>query len=286
MREIILNNDSKVIKSFNNNIVLVREFDKEKILFKKGIGFAKRPGDLIKKGTVIEKVFVIEDEDNQRNFDEIIDKVDNKLLVLFEEVMDDITDELNEELNENIHISLIDHIYYAIKRVKKKEEIQNPFLAEIETLYSEEFEMAQKISSKIKKKLNVKLPRGEEGFIALHIHSARTNGKLSNTIKYSYLSSVIVEEIEKKLNIKIDRKSLDYARFLTHVRFAIERVVGNKEMSNDLLDVIKERYQISYKIAEEISGIMCRILDVGSISEDEISYLAMHVERFRVTLLN
>ena len=198
--------------------------------------------------------------------------------------MDDITDELNEELNENIHISLIDHIYYAIKRTKKKEEIQNPFLAEIETLYSKEFEMAQKISKKIKKKLNVKLPRGEEGFIALHIHSARTSGKLSNTIKYSYLSSVIVEEIEKRLNIKIDRKSLDYARFLTHVRFAIERVVANKEITNDLLDVIKERYKVSYNIAEDISGIICKTLEVESISEDEISYLAMHIERFRITL--
>lgn len=286
MREIILNNDSKVIKSFNNNIVLVREFDKEKILFKKGIGFAKRSGDLIKKGTVIEKVFVIEDKDNQRNFDEIINKVDNKLLVLFEEVMDDITDELNEDLNENIHISLMDHIYYAIKRVKNGEEIQNPFLVEIETLYSKEFEMAQKISRKIKKKLNIKLPRDEEGFIAIYIHSARTNGKLSKTIKYSYLSSVIVEEIEKKLNIKIDRKSLDYARFLTDVRFAIERVVRNKEIRNDLLDVIKERYKVSYRIAEDVSRIMCRILDIRSISEDEISYLAMNIERFRVTLLN
>jgi len=198
--------------------------------------------------------------------------------------MADITDELNEELNENIHISLVDHIYYAIKRIRKKEEIQNPFLVEIETLYSKEFEMAQKISEKIKKKLNVKLPRGEEGFIALHIHSARTSGKLSNTIKYSYLSSVIVEEIEKRLNIKIDRKSLDYARFLTHVRFAIERVVANKEMTNDLLDVIKERYKVSYKIAEDISGIICKTLEVESISEDEISYLAMHIERFRITL--
>lgn len=286
MREIILNNDSKVVKSFNNNILLVREKDKEKILFKKGIGFGKRPGDLVEKGTIVEKVFVIEDEDNRRNFSEIINKVDNKLLVLFEEVMDDITDELNEELNEKIHISLIDHIYYAIKRTREKEEMQNPFLVEIETLYSKEFEMAQKISKKIKKKLNVKLPRGEEGFIALHIHSARTDGKLSNTIKCSYLSSIIVKEIEGKLNIKIDRKSLDYARFLTHVRFAIERIIKNKKIRNDLVDVIKERYEISYKIAEDVSGIICKNLDVERISEDEISYLAMHIERFRVNLLN
>lgn len=285
MKEILLINDSKVVKSFNNNILLVRDNGKEKILFQKGIGFGKKSGDIVVKGTVIEKIFIIEDEDNQRNFNEIIDKVDNELLVLFEEVMSEISDELNEQLNENIHISLVDHIYYAIKRIKQKEEIQNPFLVEIETLYSKDFEMAQKISKRIKKEFNVKLPRGEEGFIALHIHSARTNGKLSNTIKYSYLSSSLVEHIEKKLKIVIDKKSLDYARFLTHIRFTIERVIENKEIKNDLIDVIKIRYKISYQIAEEISSIICRVLDIGSISEDEISYLAMHIERFRINLL-
>lgn len=53
MRDIVLNKDSKVVKSFNNNIVLVKDDEKEKILFQRGIGFGKRPGDIIKKGTVI-----------------------------------------------------------------------------------------------------------------------------------------------------------------------------------------------------------------------------------------
>ena len=72
MGEIILNNNAKVVKSFNNNILLVREKGKEKILFQKGIGFGKKPGDLIEKGIVVEKVFVIEDKENQRNFNEIL----------------------------------------------------------------------------------------------------------------------------------------------------------------------------------------------------------------------
>ena len=285
MREFMLRNDSKVIKSFNNNILLIRENGIEKILFQKGIGFGKRPGELVEKGTKVEKVFVIENQDNQRNFNEIIDKVDNKLLAIFEEVIAEITDELNEELNESIHIALVDHIYYAIKRIKNKEEIQNPFLVEIETLYNKDFEMAQRISKRIKKEFKVEIPRGEEGFIALHIHSARTHGKLSKTIKYSYLSNVIIEHIEKRLNIVIDKKSLDYARFLTHIRFAIERIMGNKQIKNDLMDIIKIRYELSYKIAGEISEIICRVLDIGSLSDDEISYLAMHIERFKVTLL-
>ena len=150
MSRIILNNNAKVVKSFNNNILLVKENGKEKILFQKGIGFGRRPGDLIEKGIVVEKVFIIEDEDNQRNFNEILDRVDSKLIVLVEELIAEITDELGEELNENIHVGLTDHLFYAIRRLEDNEEIQNPFLVEIETLYGREFSMACRLANRIK----------------------------------------------------------------------------------------------------------------------------------------
>lgn len=284
MGRIILNNDADVVKSFNNNILLVKDSGKEKILFQKGIGFGKRPGDLIEKGTVVEKVFIIEDEDNQRNFNEILERVDSSLIVLVEELIAEITDELGEELNENIHVGLIDHLFYAIRRLKDNEEIQNPFLVEIETLYGREFSMACRLAKRIKEVLGVEIPEGEKGFIALHIHSARNNGKLSNTIKYSFLSNSIIEHVEDRLKIKIDRKSLDYARFLTHIRFAIERIITNSPIKNDLMDVIRVKYRLSYKIANETRAIICKVLDINSVSEDEVAYLAMHIERFRVSI--
>lgn len=285
MSKITLSNDAIVVKSFNNNILLVREAGKEKVLFQKGIGFGKRPGDLIEKGIVVEKVFIIEDEDNQRNFNEILDIVDSKLVVLVEELIAEVTDELGEELNENIHVGLIDHLFYAIRRLKDNEEIQNPFLVEIETLYGREFSMACRLASRIKEELNVEIPDGEKGFIAIHIHSARNNGKLSNTIKYSFLSNSIIEHVENRLKITIDRKSLDYARFLTHIRFAIERIITNSPIHNDLMDVIKAKYRLSYKIAEETRAIICEVLDINNVSEDEVAYLAMHIERFRVSIV-
>jgi transcriptional antiterminator len=285
MKEIILNNNATVVKSFNNNILLVREKGKEKILFQKGIGFSKKAGDIIQKGTTVEKVFIIEDEDNQRNFDEILTRVDTKLIALVEEMIAEITDELGEELNENIHIGLIDHLFYAIKRLEDNEEIQNPFLVEIETLYSREFEMASELANRISGELKLDIPEGEKGFIALHIHSARNNGKLSNTIKYSFLSNSIVQHVEDRLNIKINKRSLDYARFLTHIRFAIERIITNSPIKNDLIDAIREKYPLSYKIAEETRKIICRVLDISSVSEDEVAYLAMHIERFRVSII-
>ncbi|MDV4149539.1 PRD domain-containing protein [Clostridium sp. AL.422] len=284
MDRIMLNNNAKVIKSFNNNILLVKENQKEKILFQKGIGFGKRPGDIVDKGTVVEKIFVIENKDNQKNFNEILNRVDSKLIALVEEVIVEITDELGEELNENIHIALVDHLFYAIKRLGDNEEIQNPFLVEIETLYGREFSMACRLAKRIKEELMVDIPEGEKGFIALHIHSARNNGKLSNTIKYSFLSNSIIEHVEDRLKIIIDKKSLDYARFLTHIRFAIERIITDKPIRNDLIDVIREKYKLSYKIAEETRNIICQVLNINKVSEDEIAYLAMHIERFRVSI--
>lgn len=284
MSNVILNNNVIVVKSFNNNILLVIDSKKEKILFQKGIGFSKKQGDIIPKGTLVEKVFIIEDEENRKSFNEILEKVDNKLISIVEEMLVEITNDLGEELNENIHIGLIDHLFYAIKRLRNKEEIENPFLIEIETLYPEEFEMANRLSNKIQNELDIEIPDGEKGFIALHIHSARNNGKLSNTIKYSFLSNSIVELVEDRLNIEINKKSLDYARFLTHIRFAIERIVNNEKTINDLKGVIKRKYKISYKIAKECSEIICNTLEIKKVYDDEIAYLAMHIERFRISL--
>lgn len=49
MSKITLNNNAKVVKSFNNNILLVKENGKERILFQKGIGFGKKQVILQKK---------------------------------------------------------------------------------------------------------------------------------------------------------------------------------------------------------------------------------------------
>ena len=117
----------------------------------------------------------------------------------------------------------------------------------------------------------------------MHIHSARNGNKLSNTLKYSYLSGKIVKHMECVFDAKINRKSLDYARFLSHIRFTIERVLTNTILDNDLIDVIKKSYPESYEVAEDAAKIIEESLD-KKVIEDEIAYIAMHVERFRIAL--
>lgn len=269
-----------VIKSYNNNIVSVKMRGLERILFAKGIGFGKKYGDEIEKGTKVEKIFVIEDEDNLRNFKQVIENVDEEFFMICEEMITFIGNRLQEKLDEGIHVALVDHLNFSVKRLSNNEEIENPFIIEIKALYPTEYSVAEKVAEKLQNEINVKIPTGEIGFIALHIHSARNSGKLSNSIRNTYMINLIIAFIEENISLKIDKTSLDYARFLTHLKFAIKRISGDVAIKNDFIKEIKSKYKLSYKIAKGVSKILTKKLE-KNVDEDEMAYLAMHIERFR-----
>ena len=175
---------------------------------------------------------------------------------------------------------MIDHIAFTLHRIKNNDKIENPFLIEIETLYGKEMEIAKKAMKILEKSVGVPIPEGEIGFIALHIHSLKNRGKLSNTIKYAYLCNSAIELIEDGLRIEIDRKSIDYARFVTHVRFAVERILKNIPIKNELLPSIKKTYKESYKLAKQLTKLIESEIYLP-VSEEETGYLTMHIERLK-----
>lgn len=273
----------KVLKIFNNNVLLVTLGNKEKILYSKGIGFGRTPGDIIPNYIKFDKIFSIEDQSNFSRFNELMTSIDHEIIGLCEEIIYMISKELKEELDEKIHISLADHIAFTIKRLKEKDEIFNPFLVETETLYRHEFEIARKAIYILEERMKLSIPDGEVGFITLHIHSARNKGKLSNTVKYAFLSSTIVEFIETALNIQVNRQSIDYARFITHLRFAIERILNNAPIKNELTTAIKNQYSSSYKLAIQVANLIEKQIYI-KIPEDEIAFTAVHIEKLRNAL--
>ncbi|BCZ44954.1 transcription antiterminator BglG [Clostridium gelidum] len=281
----ILIDSAVVLKSYNNNIVSVTINEEERILFAKGIGFGKKFGDKIEKGTEVEKIFILEDEDNLRNFKQVIENVDENFLILCETMISYIENELKEDLDERIHVALVDHLNFAVQRLSNNEEIENPFLMEIKALYEKEYTLAEKVAETLQYEKGVNIPVGEIGFIALHIHSARNCGKLSNTLKSTHLINSIVEYVEKQIEVQIDKTSLDYARFVTHLRFAIKRILSDISIKNDFIKEIKSKYKLSYKIASGVSKILIEQLQ-KNVTVDEIAYLAMHIERLRIATID
>lgn len=276
----MLPEDYEVLKVFNNNVILVMHIDKEKIIIKKGIGFNKVTGSIIAKDTNFEKVFTIESSDVASKFNQLVTRIDDSIVGLCEEIISMISSEIKEPLDEGIHVRLIDHIAFTLHRIKNNDMITNPFTVEIETLYPREMEISIKAIAILENSTGLHIPDDEAGFIALHIHSAKNKGKLSNSIKYAYLCNTLVDFIEDELGIAIDRKSIDSARFISHIRFALERIIKNIPIKNELLSSIKRKCTHSYTIAKKVAKIIEEELSI-KVSDEEKGYIAMHIERIR-----
>ncbi len=218
-------NTFTVKKTLNNNVLIaLDDQEKEVVLIGSGIGFHYKKKDIIHKSE-IEKLFVLRDEQEQEQYKQLLPRVDETLLHSIIAVIDMIRKRSDVMLNESVHVALTDHIVFAYNRMLKGLEIKNPFLSETKVLYPFEYEIASEIVDYLNQHLEVQLPDGEIGFIALHVHSAITNKNLSEINKYSQLVTQFVDIIEKQLKIKVDRTGIEYTRLVRHIRYTIERVL-------------------------------------------------------------
>lgn len=274
-----------VIKPFNNNVVLAKHQGTEKILIKKGIGFSAKPGDRIPADTDFERVFVIENPETSQRFKQIVAENDARLVGVCEEILHMISSATGEPLDEELHVRLTDHIAFTVFRLQNNDQIENPFMIEIETLYPQELALAKEAIKMLEKALNLQIPEDEAGFIALHIHSLKTRDKLSNSVKYAYICNSALEIIEDELGIAVDRKSLDYARFASHIRYAVERIIKGNPIKNELLPAIKKTYKDSYRLAQLVGKMMEEEL-YAEVPQEELGYLTLHIERLKNALDN
>lgn len=273
-----------VNKTLNNNVILA--FDNlskdELVLVGKGIGFGKKQGQIIElEEKDIEKLFLAFDENRKKEYYELINQLNNKVIGLSEEIIAMAEKEFGQ-LNSHIHIALTDHISFAIDRIKSGLEISNPFIYETKALYPEEFEIAEKAALMIKDQLEVDISESEIGFIALHIHAARQNIKVTETINDTRFIKELVDLIESELVISIDNTGLTYSRLINHLRTSVNRMENQRNIKNPLLSTIKDEFKESYQIAKSIGSYIEQRKNIN-VSEDELGYLALHIERIKET---
>jgi len=242
-------------KILSNNVVLVDNNNKKYILVGKGIGFGKKKGSELNNNDVIEEKFVSLEALNDSEYHTLITKIDPKIIEVCDEIISIANKELDEDLDSKISLALIDHISFAIKRIKDNIEIVNPFLNETKILYPIEYKIAKKGIEILKNRLSINIPDAEIGFIALHIYGSRKNKTKSEALEITKLINKIVFFTEKKLNLNINKESFSYNRFIMHLRGVIDRVKNNKNIENILLSRIKQEFLIEFNVALQIASI-------------------------------
>ncbi len=265
----------------NNAVVSLSDERSEIIVMGKGIAFGKKRGDLIDDDR-IEKVFTLKNGDLTNKLKQLIEEIPIEYMAVSEDIIKFTKLQLGKSLNDTIYISLTDHIHYAVERFKKGLIIKNGLLWEIKNLYKEEFQIGLEALKMIEQAFGVGLPEDEAAFIALHIVNAELNEDIGNIMAMTEIVKEILKIVKYHFLIEFEEESLNYYRFITHLKFFAQRLV-NKEFyeddrQDDLFQIVKTRYTDSYGCAIKIKEFINEKYQY-IITQDEMMYLTIHIER-------
>ena len=268
-------------KVINNNIISAYEKSgAEVIVMGRGIGLKKKQGEVV-PADQISKIFRIKSRTLTEQFKELLANMPLERVRISDEIISHAKDHLKLKLNQSIYVTLTDHINFAIERVSQGIEPQNALLWEIKRFYPQEFQLGIYALELIHDRLGILLPEDEAGFIALHFVNAEYGTDIRDAVKFPDQMQAIVDIVERDLGILLDESSLHYERFMTHIKFLIQRIYRKELLSSEdrELSLLMQRkypreYQCSVKVAEYIMQA------TGSrLSEEEIMYLSVHIRR-------
>ena len=124
----------------------------------------------------------------------------------------------------------------------------------------------------------VEMSDDEIGYIALHIHSALENEKISQAMQTAALVKECISIIENNVGRKIDMNSLSYNRLMSHIKYMIARAYKGETIHLDMNEYIQQKFSKSFILAKYVCSKIG--LEINKELDDvEIGYLAMHIER-------
>lgn len=269
----------KIIRLFNNNIVAtITEDNREVIVQGSGIGFQKKIGDLIDENK-IEKRYFIEDESKSK-FNEIFENIPIEYFQAVEEIIGIASSELDVKLSSQIIISLTDHIYCAVERLKDDLVLPNLMSNEIKSLYSEEYKIGLRALDIVEKYTGERLPIEEASYIAIHIVNACLDIGTYNTRRILVLCSGVSRILKEVYNIDLTEDRLDYSRLTTHLKFLAQRII-TKSMKNidevdDLYDLLIKKDSKLEVCVEKVEEYIKKTFNYEILKQEKV-YLMVHL---------
>ena len=259
----------RVKKVFNNNILLAEDENLlEVILMGRGIGYAMKPGDPADESK-IDKVFKITAHQQQEDFVRLMKEIPINHLELTKKIVEMAQKELNVQFDDVIYIGLTDHIHFVIKRAKQNEQLKNALLWEIKKFYPREFAASMKALELIEYSEGLQLTDGQQSGDAIRETEEGTQiiQDILNIIKFHY-------------KIDLNENSINYSRFITHIRFFLQRIRGSLNVSEDdyLFEKVKEKYPDAYACASRIKTYLDAKLGV-ELTHEEMLYFMLHIRR-------
>ncbi len=267
----------------NNNVLFVEDKNgHEMLLMGKGIGYNRKSGEPADVKAA-QKVFTRFDKKQILKFKRLMEEIPYEHMHITNEIVEYAQISLGKELDESIYLALADHLNFAVNRLRQGIRLNNSMLWEIRHYYNHEYRIGLEAISIIRKYLDLELPVDEAGFIAVHILNAELNLDMSHSKTMTKIIQGVLNIVKYHFGIVIDEESLDYERFVTHLKFFIQRTMHDQESriwDKTLMDMIRSQYEDSYGCAEKVAEYM-RKMTPYEVSEEEVVYLTVHLQRLQ-----
>lgn len=181
-----------------------------------------------------------------------------------------------------------DHLDNSLKGLENGQELNYSEAFQYETahLYKREYEIGRHALSLVKQELGVELPEYEAALITLHIINAEINGGGSDRVlEISKHTKACVVIIQREYGTVLDKNTIAFSKFVTLLRYLIERQAGQVTEVHDADDIGKSlsatlasMYPKAYTTATAIRD-MLQERKHWQLDQNEIVYLVIHIER-------
>lgn len=272
----------QIKKILNNNVIVTTDGGAEVIAMGCGLAFGKRAGDTIDEAKV-DKIYRLSDHDMLEKFKELLRDLRLEYLEASNAIIDLAEKELGTELNESVYISLTDHIHMAVHRIREGIPIRNMMLWEIRRYYAREFAIAEKALTIIDAQFGIDMPDDEAGFIAMHLIDAQMDLKQPLADRMVTLMDEITSIVRRACGIEFDVDSLQYYRFITHLKFFAQRMLSGATPATDDIDaemeaMVQKKYQEAHACVDKIVAFIAKKYRYA-VSGDEQFYLMIHIAK-------
>ncbi|RLM07149.1 transcription antiterminator LicT [Gibbsiella quercinecans] len=270
-----------VDKILSNNAVLLTNAKHEEIVaIGRGIGFGKKPGDSV-DAREIESQFVKKSEGLADVFFQLLAEIPPAYLAVTQRIINLAQQRLAITVHDTLFLALSDHINFAIQRLTNGLVIKNFLLWDIKRFYAEEFAVGLEALALIEQALNITLPQDEAGFIALHLANAKNNSDMQSTMHSATIIKDVLSILQYDLKITYDEESLDYQRFVTHLKFFALRLLNRKTVmhgDDSIYQGITEMMPTAYACAKKIYHYVDKNYGC-QLTTDELMFLTIHINR-------
>lgn len=268
-------------KVLNNNVVIsIDEHGRERVLMGRGLGFQLKPDDRLDPAKV-EKTFVLDSGAEGDRERQLLTDVPYPVIEAVTGAVDLAERELGHHLGRRLVIPVIDHIQYVLERLDQGVRIPATHMPELRVLHPHEFRAAEHMAAHIGAALDRELPPEEAVFLTMHLLNATRDEPNGTAALLFRRVQHVATTVETGLGVTLDVESPDYARFILHVQFLLQRLVSKtmlRSSDTSFFEFAKHSYPRSYAIAEQVKAYV-RAATGSDLTDEELLYLIVHVER-------